>query len=242
MTRIGDTGAGLGGQSLPPRESRRDMQGGPGQLPGGGTGLLRDGLSREAGQGQYGLDAGLTGDRQALFLDKVRRALVENETDGGGGDIDGQASRLLAIAGDIAAPRPFDGGPAPAGSATGDVSGRTAEITRLAERIERSVDGEMAGGLRSGVSLRLDIQDAGGGPRSLTLTMTATSIDVVLSPPEGGLPDGYAVAAQALADRLQARFSRRIVRIHEAGAGDDAKASRGLDEISRLLAGRSDRS
>jgi hypothetical protein len=56
------------------------------------------------------------------------------------------------------------------------------------------------------------------------------------------LPEDYALAAQALADRLQARFSRRIVRIHEAGDGHEAKASHGLDEISRLLTGRGDHS
>lgn len=242
MTRIGDMGAGMvGGRSLP-RESRRDLQDGPGQMPGGGAGLSRDGLSREMGQGQYELDAGSTGDRQAFFLDKVRRALVENRAEGDAGDADGMAPRLLAVAGEVVAPRLFEGAPAKAGPDAGDASGRVAEITRLAERIERSVEGEMAGNLRSGISLRLELQDAGDGPRGLTLTMTATSIDVVLSSPEGGLPEDYALAAQALADRLQARFSRRIVRIHEAGDGRGMKASHGLDEISRLLTGRGDRS
>jgi hypothetical protein len=241
VTRIGDMGAGMaGGRPLAPEELRRDLPDRSGQLPGGGTGLSRDGPGRETGQRQYGLDAGLAGDRQALFLDKVRRALGEDGTQDEGDDTGGPAQRLLAMAGETTAPRLVDGLPSPGGPAVADASGRTAGVVQLAERIERSLEGEMAAGWRSGVSLRLDLEDAGDGPRSLTLTMTATSIDVVLSPPEGGLPEDYALAAQALAERLQTRFSRRVVRIHEAG-GQEAKASHGLDEISRLLSGRGER-
>lgn len=230
MTRIGNIGA--------PEESCHDLQREPGGLPGGGTSRSRDGLGREMGRGQFELDAGAAGDRNALFLSKVRRALGENGTDDDGDGTDEQASRLLAVAGEPAALRLIDGLPATAGLVAGYASGRTAEVARLAERIEQSIKGEMAGNLRSGFRLRLDLQNAGDGPQSLTLTMTTNSIDVVLSSPEGGLSADYALAAQALADRLQARFSRRVVRIYEANAENELRASHGLDEISSLLAGR----
>jgi len=190
----------------------------------------RDGsFNAEMRFGQFDLERGLSDDRGAAFLDKVRRALSESgeaaSTDGDAG-----APRLLAMAGDPQAAASADAAALPAPGRDVPASVR---IEALVERIEQSLRGALAPGPGGSLSIRLDLGGAGGFA-GISVSMSPDMVDIVLS--RAGFPaaEDLAVAAQVLADRLQMRFPRRIVRVFEA-PGRDGGGPGGLDEIGALL-------
>ena len=239
MTRVGGGGADGnlaafgGGEAARRRERDR----------GGDEELSSRGRPRDPGlAGQHmafdqsGLDAGA--ERHAQFAETMRRALGERRDDAERPGED-EVRRVLAVAGAPAPlPSPFAPG-APLGAEASVLGPTTSErVETLANRIEAAVRAELRGEMGPAITLRLDIAGAMPGVDALTLTVSPTLIEVVLTRAAGAdLPSDYAAAAQALADRLQSRFSKRLVRIVEAEApGGTQTPSRGLEDISRLLA------
>jgi hypothetical protein len=111
----------------------------------------------------------------------------------------------------------------------------------MIERIEKAVAARSVETLPAAVSLTLDFGDIGGSIGGVTITLSPGTIDLVLSR-VGEVADGpYVQAAQMLAERLHARFPKRIVRILDTEPQRDAPAQ-GLAAFSRLLDPSGDRS
>lgn len=115
-----------------------------------------------------------------------------------------------------ASPHP---GPLVAADATLTGTERVGWLETLYTRIEQALLHSPA---TADGSIRLDLQLAAEGMEGLQgveIAMSSTALDVVLSRTEGQATAEYLAATQALAERLQERFPRRIIRIHDAVAG-----------------------
>lgn len=68
--------------------------------------------------------------------------------------------------------------------------------------------------------LRLGFEVVSGtsGLQSVEISMSSSALDVVLIRSQGEVAAEYLAAAQLLAARLQDRFTRRIVRVHDVAA------------------------
>ena len=239
MTRIGQHGGGAAGQ---------DLSGFAGEA--GAFDLRRGASARREGGRDPDLDGGgpfgtradaAAPSREAAFQASVREALARDEP---GLDPSGpEGERVLAIAEWRAgAPFPFQvAAPAPAGDPSA-LPAREPVAEALAVRVEQALRAEALAALHGPVALRLDLGGAVEGLHALTVTMTATSLDVTLVRAEGAVPEELIRSAQALADRLQLRFAKRVVRVLDRvegggadGSGPDGEA--GLAAISRLLGG-----
>jgi len=163
-------------------------------------------------------------ERAATFERRIESALEREQP---GGEYPGAAdARLLASAGAMPLPDPV----IPQGRS---MEGRI-------EAVERQIAAALPGKWQhpSGEPLSFLLQGAGladTGLASITLTLTPEGLDVTLvaSDPDAG--DLFRQAAQALADRLQHRFPRRLVRIFEA-ADDGGKQDAAPDTIAALFA------
>lgn len=178
--------------------------------------------------GDFGLGRELADEREQTFAKRLTQALGEGDTnaDAGPGE---EALRVLAIAG-LALPV---AGFAPA--ARPETVGVAGRLDAMIERIEKAVAARSIEALPGAVSLKLDFGDIGGSIAGVTITLAPGSIDLVLTR-VGETTDGpYVQAAQMLADRLHARFPKRIVRVLEAEPQRDTLAQ-GLAAFSRLLA------
>lgn len=104
-------------------------------------------------------------------------------------------------------PAPASAAPPAAGPAIAD---RITAIHNLVADAIRSEIRHLAG---EGIHLRLDLAGAVDGLAGLTITLKQQAMDVVLQPLGGALAPELALAAQMLADRLQARFGLQRVQI-----------------------------
>lgn len=227
MTRISGFGANPPDQraSFATEEQRRDT------FSGDRTGDRNAGPGREAPFGQSGLGAQLGNEHERAFAEKMRTALGDGVQSAEAED--GPRGRLLAVAGGIPLPWPVLGMPAEAFTAA-PTAGRAGWVGALVERIEQALQAQFSDALRSGVGLRLDLTGM-GGPGSVTITLAPQALDVVFAHGGGAPSAELAAIAQSLADRLQARFPDRVVRIRESTDGPEERPSGGIEEVSRLL-------
>ena len=107
-------------------------------------------------------------------------------------------------------------------------------LDTIIDRVERAMTARGIEGLPGTVSLRLDLGDLGGSVGGMTISLAPGSIDLVLSRAGETADAPFLQAAQALADRLHARFPKRVVRVLEAEPQPSAPAH-GLAAFSRLL-------
>lgn len=108
-------------------------------------------------------------------------------------------------------------------------------VEGLTNRIEHALQtGRKAGGDSISLSLDLGVHEL-GGVRGVEIIMSPSTLDVVLTRTEGQATVEYLAATHALAERLQDRFSRRIVRIHEVAVQLKKSSAQGLEEISQIL-------
>jgi hypothetical protein len=93
-------------------------------------------------------------------------------------------------------------------------------VASVMESIDRSIRAEMAP--RAGVPLNLKIvfHDESLGLTGLCITVTQTTLDVVFERTSSVVAEEFVRAAQALAERLMMRFSKRTVRILDTTAPD----------------------
>lgn len=231
MTRVGGPGTNPAEGRLPSAtddarrtfgDDRRDW------FSGGRPGNPDGGLGRDTRFGREGPGAGIGDDRENAFRDRMRHALGE-VADGTGASEDAARTRLLAVAGGMPLPAGL-----PVAAAEGG-AGRAEWAGVLVDRVEQALRAQPLDGARAGISLKLDLADPVHGVTGLTITMSAAGIDVVLTRAGAEATAAWLAAAQALADRLQARFPGRMVRVHEVEDGRPARAAHGLDEISRLF-------
>jgi len=216
---------------------------------------LSDALRREPDRQTAGRETGLTrdmrfaafahGDRAAeerknAFARKMSHALAEiGATLGSDGDMNMDGLRLLATAGGGSSfPMPADATPARDGA----VVAATPTTQAIVERVEAALAAQPVDAPVTSVSLKLDLSDIGGNISGLTISLSPTGIDLVLTRGAGEANAPFIEAAQALADRLHVRFAKRVVRVMEIDDKPAAVAD-GLGVISELLsrpAGRRD--
>ncbi|MBC8129615.1 MAG: hypothetical protein H7Y08_04755, partial [Rhizobiaceae bacterium] len=108
------------------------------------------------------------------------------------------------------------------------------------ERIERAWLDELRLPGPKPSTLRLEFTDGLAGLKAITVAVSPDNVDVTLTPDGPERMAEYAAAAQGLADRLQARFPGRTIRILEAQLPAGNEPSGGFDDLSRLFQ-RSDR-
>lgn len=233
MTRVTATpgGVGPGGVGWNPAadDGRHDPSARSGMERGdaGGHGL---GTGFRFGQAHHSPHS--FGDREDTFGEMMR---LELRKDAAAGEEAPPHLRLLAVAGET--PLPLSGPQAAPSESAGTQPARQDRLAAVADRIEQALKGERIPVAGDGsLSLRLSIPDPGGDIGAVTLTMDAQTIEVVLTPAGPG-GDDILAAAQLLAERLQARFSGRTVRILEAPATPGPESG-GMDAISRLLGRR----
>lgn len=230
MTRVNAAPGGPGwnpaGEDPPQGPSARS---GAQRGDAGGEGL---GTGFRFGQAHH--SAHSFGDREEAFSEKMRLELQKDAA--AGEETPPHLLRLLAVA--EALPLPLSGPLAGPPEIAGTQPARQDRIAAVADRIEQALKaGRVAAAGDGSPGLRLSIPDPGGDISAVTLTMDAQTIEVVLTPAGPGSDNDILAAAQSLAERLQARFSRRTVRILEAPAAQGAEPG-GMDEISRLLGRR----
>jgi hypothetical protein len=111
-------------------------------------------------------------------------------------------------------------------------------VSAIAVRIEQAFRAEMLALASSPTMVAIDLGGLAGGLQSLTVTMTSTGLDVTFAHSMDSLPEEFAIAAQALAERLSRRFAGRAVRILEttaSQAADSDQAESSMQAISGLL-------
>lgn len=117
----------------------------------------------------------------------------------------------------------------------GSVPGTAALVARLAERLDAVLRAERAAG--AGLPLRLEIPLDGvvEGLQSVSVEMTGADLTVTFTRSSGCAATALAAAARGLAERLQARFGGRTIRVLERATRYDAPAESPFETIGRLL-------
>ena len=228
MTRVGGatTGGVPGDASRRPEGGQHDAANRFGYGDSRHARTLKDGLHGGATAGHF--EPG-DAERNADFRDMVRRKLKKDGDEGQSAQ-DDQKTVLLAVAGES---MPAHGAQGPGASGRADGAGTPAPnwVEQLFDRIEQSFLAEMRTSGRHEFSLHLDLQNAGMGLTGLQISMSESAIDVVLVGPAVAAAGGFGPAVEALAERLRARFSGKVVRIHGAreAAGGRGAARNGRD-------------
>jgi hypothetical protein len=237
MTRVGGSDSGVAGQGNASPFRDESLQSGRETHARSGT---RD--TELDGKQRIGKSAKTSEvERAAAFQNRIRAA----EKEAGAGIENGparsanepRADTVLAVvewkanALSSGLPQPGAATEAKASTATGQA------VAALVERIEQAVRAEMFASIGRPSLVSIDLGGAVEGLRSLTVSMTETALDVTLVRAEGVATAELIGAAQALAERLQQRFGRRIVRVLDSSgdASAEAKDGGGMQAISRIL-------
>lgn len=228
MTRVGHGGPGDAGQGAPDFAGRESFEGGREafrQRDGGETSGRREGRAGLLGGRLAGGDGSpfASADRSAAFErsveaaagDRVQTAAVEDAP---------ERDRVLALVEWAAPPSPFIPEPVvpPLAPLAPNIEAR---VTDVVSRVEQAIRAELFQDAGRPVSIRIELPENGDGVQSITIAMSATTLDVRLQRGDGRVTDDLLAAAQALAERLQARFSRRVVRVLDAGEGAAARGN-----------------
>jgi hypothetical protein len=235
--RIGGSDTGQTGQAGPGASGDDKLQ--PGHQGGARPDSRGAILDNKPRYGPKTATVGETADRAAAFARSIRAA--ELKAKGEGESIRSQTETDREAAAGAVQLRIEDVAPALLRSAAAAGEGRTStpgpEITAVVARIEQAVKAESRAAANGLAAVHLDLGDAVAGLKGLTVAMTPTAIDVTLLRSEGEVSAELIGAAQALADRLQQRFGRRIVRVHDTTGEVAAEAGEGhgLQAISNIL-------
>jgi hypothetical protein len=178
------------------------------------------GSGAETGSGP--LDAGGLA-RVAAFEKSIRDAARSLDGKAGGDancDDPKDEPRLLAVAdGVVAAGLPVPAFAAPPAAVTVTVDRATstqAMVDSVTERIQQAIVAAAVPTAGKPLNLHIAFGGTTEGLSGIRLVMTPTALDVVLERTGAELGDELACAAQMLAERLAARFSKQRVRILDA--------------------------
>jgi hypothetical protein len=127
--------------------------------------------------------------------------------------------------------------PSPAASPVTETRALASEVkvNLITEAIERAIRAEMAPQPGQPLSLHVNLGGDAFGLAGLNVTVTPLNIEVVLLRPDPVIQEELAGAAQALADRLMARFSKRTVRVLQSHTRAGSTPRSPLREISNSL-------
>lgn len=152
-----------------------------------------------------------------------------------------KSERVLATAGQAQAAQPVNLDPA--APVLSVAVSTDAPIAAIMERIEQAVRAGLHPGAGAPITLKIHLDDMKiAGLKSLSIAMTATTLDVTLAREPGDLSPELIAATQALADQLAARFPMRAVRVLDADHEADPSAESGdglpggMGAISHLFA------
>jgi hypothetical protein len=179
-----------------------------------------------------------TADRAAVFQRSIRAAEDKSKDEATSHVREQEDGHVLAVAGGIASGAAM---PDPGTVSPGETkSAATLEpvVTEILAKIEQAWRAELSASAEGPASLQIDLGDAIEGLKGLTVTMTGTSLDVILVRGEGEASAELMLAAQVLADRLQQRSGKRIVRVLDAVGSEatgEAEAPGGIQAISGIL-------
>ena len=182
-------------------------------LGGDGLELEEDSTSSSA--------TGREADFMRSFRAAVRGSKGDAEGEGQSGQEDqAQEPRVLAVAEQSL----WTGLPSPADAAPDTATkwpSTEAMVASVMESIDRAMRAEMAP--RPGVPLNLKIafHDESLGLTGLRITVTQTTLDVVFERSGSAPAEEFVRAAEALAQRLMTRFSKRTVRILDIAATEE---------------------
>lgn len=223
MTRIGDaiTPKASGGQpaSKPEAPEKNDVRSKSGKETG-------NRLDRKTGKKAADAD---------IFQQKMLHALRKGKVDDKPEGDTGKTLLVILHPGGLTESGRSDALAGAAKSQVNQPSHRIEWVEKLFSRIDRALQSDATA--RGGsVTLNLELATHEvDGLRGVEISMSPTALDVVLTRTEGQATMEYLAATQVLAERLQERFSRRIVRIHEVVDQARKASSPGLDKISEIL-------
>jgi hypothetical protein len=171
-------------------------------------------------------------ERETDFLNSLRAAERDSKNDGGSDkesaqEEQGSQSQIIVVV----EQRAWTGLPSPAGSAAGPQAvGSSTEsiVNSVTEAIDRSIRAELAPRPGEPLNLKIAFHEESMGLAGLHIIVTPTTLDVVFERTGGIFSEELVRAAQALAERLMTRFSKRTVRILDtapSSARDDQDAS-----------------
>jgi hypothetical protein len=163
-------------------------------------------------------------EREADFLRSFRAAVRGSRRDAEG---EGQGAqqeempepRVLAVAEQqlwTGLPSPADTAPAAEKKSPSTES----MVASVMESIDRSIRAEMAPRAGAPLNLKIAFHDESLGLTGLRITVTPTTLDVVFERTGSVVAEEFVRAAEALAQRLMTRFSKRTVRILDLTASD----------------------
>ena len=199
---------------------------------------LRDGESLECGEDSAGSSSATLG-READFLRSFRAAIRDFHRDAQeekrGAQDEQTEPHVLAVAQQplwTGLPSPAEAAPAAMEKGSSSAESVVASIT---ETIDRLIRAEMAP--RAGVPLnvRIPFSDENRGLAGLRITITRTTMDVVFEHTGSVLSDELVRAAEALAERLMTRFSKKTVRIFDIPAPAEQDPDRETVPVSAPL-------
>ncbi|MEL7346337.1 MAG: hypothetical protein AAFN17_01160 [Pseudomonadota bacterium] len=143
------------------------------------------------------------------------------------------------VAATNAAAAPVAAAPVEAGRGADAAQRAEALMTQLQPHIDRALAGPRSSGQAISVALPLDA--AAYGMEGVRITLSgvgaAAMIEVSLQGVQAAQIQGLGAAAQALADRLQAKFPKRACRIVEGGEAPKQEAASGQAALSALFGG-----
>jgi hypothetical protein len=222
MNNIGRPGANPPGTGF----QTQDTFSGPGGDLGDRRGLDADFLDGDALELEEESTGSSATGREADFLRSFRAAVRSSKDDAegqgqGGQEEQTQEPRVLAVAEQSL----WTGLPSPAGAATPGTE-RTwpsteTMVASVMESIDRSIRTEMAPRPGAPLNLKIDFHDESLGLTGLRITVTQTTLDVVFERSGSVAREEFVRAAEALAQRLMTRFSKRTVRILDIAAPDE---------------------
>ena len=165
--------------------------------------------------------------REGEFEARLQKAVSGQTGDGGGGEQGGDDGepRLLAMIELPTVSQLLTGGHTPkADPAT--LSARATEIANtVAMRTEAALRSEMQLPPGTPITLRLQLDMCAHGLSGVTINSTSSSLDVILERSSNAASEDLKQAAQALAQSLQRKYPRCLIRIMDTPGEEEIEAA-----------------
>jgi hypothetical protein len=221
MNNIGRPGAHPPGSGF----LTQDAFSGPGGDLGDRRGLDTDFLEGDTLELEEESTSSSATGREADFLKSFRAAVRGSKSGAEGEGQSGQEDqapepRVLAVAEQSL----WTGLPSPADATSGTKKqwpSTESMVASVMESIDRSMRAEMAPRAGAPLNIKIAFHDEALGLTGLRITVTQTTLDVVFERSGTAATEEFVRAAEALAQRLMTRFSKRTVRILDIAAPEE---------------------
>jgi hypothetical protein len=169
-------------------------------------------------------EASAVGGRQADLLRSFRAAIrgFKDKNEEKEHDTNEQTQDLRTLA--VAEQGLWTGLPLPAGSSSSKtevLSSTDTAIASIMEVIDRSIKAEMSPSANAPLAIKIAFHDESLGLAGMQVVVTQTTLEVIFERTASPPSEELARAAQALAERLVTRFSKKTVRILDKTITDE---------------------